>query len=408
MHAERLIERPQNVMARLTRSDTRHFGELIDTLYQSVQNPIAWKKAMAQFCQYITSDSGSIRVYTADWSRVFFSATHAFDSAFDAAYLQYFNQIDPISTAVRQSDHSLGSTFPLYNIQPAKELKKTEFYNDYMRPQDKHYILAGHISQASGTQILVGAQRSRSRQPFGATECERFKLLGPHLQQTLCLTELFAEKGVLISAFDRVLDTLSVGAFFLDRSGRIRYINPSAEAMMQAENLVANRQGRLVAIHEQRNALLQALIRRVLTNGPAKELPAIGGGVQLAPAKGDRGETTAIVVPWNQPSTFHAPIGPRIAIAVFIGSRMQPDLERGYLVGAYGLTPTEARLTARLVDRGRLEQAAEDIGVTQQTARDYLKSVFAKTDCRSQGNLISMILNSPSGLWGRHNHTGNP
>lgn len=326
MPAERLIEHPKSVMAHLTRHDTRQFGELINTLYQSIQNPLAWKEAMALFCQYIASDSGSIRIYTADWSRVFFSATHAFDPTLDAAYLQYFSRIDPISASVRRSDHTAGSTFPLYNIQPSKELKKTEFYNDYMRPQDKHYVLGCRISQLSGAQILVGAQRSRSRQAFGATECERFRLLAPHLQQTLRLTELFAEKGELISAFDRVLDTLSIGAIFLDRSGRIRYLNPSAEAMMRAENLVAIRQGRLVAIYERQNALLQALIRHVLSKGSAKDLPSIGGGVQLAPAKGDRGETTAIVVPWNQPSKFCVPIGPRIALAVFIGSRSRPGL----------------------------------------------------------------------------------
>jgi DNA-binding CsgD family transcriptional regulator len=42
---------------------------------------------------------------------------------------------------------------------------------------------------------------------------------------------------------------------------------------------------------------------------------------------------------------------------------------------AFGLTPAEARLAGRLVDEDSVETAADELGVTYETARKTLKRV---------------------------------
>lgn len=41
-----------------------------------------------------------------------------------------------------------------------------------------------------------------------------------------------------------------------------------------------------------------------------------------------------------------------------------------------------------------LEQAADDMGITIQTARSYLKSLFTKTDTHRQADLIRLVMGS--------------
>ena len=67
-----------------------------------------------------------------------------------------------------------------------------------------------------------------------------------------------------------------------------------------------------------------------------------------------------------------------------------PTLER--LMESFALTRSEARLTQSLVMGNALDSAAAAIGVTESSARTYLKRIFAKTDCSRQAELVSKVL----------------
>jgi DNA-binding CsgD family transcriptional regulator len=60
------------------------------------------------------------------------------------------------------------------------------------------------------------------------------------------------------------------------------------------------------------------------------------------------------------------------------------------LARAFGLTPAEARLASRLVDEDSVETAADKLGVTYETARKTLKSIFAKTNTHRQAQLVAL------------------
>ena len=57
----------------------------------------------------------------------------------------------------------------------------------------------------------------------------------------------------------------------------------------------------------------------------------------------------------------------------------------------YGLTQAEARLTCGLLKGERLEDYAERSGISMNTARTHLKSVFAKTDTNRQAELVRLL-----------------
>jgi DNA-binding CsgD family transcriptional regulator len=60
----------------------------------------------------------------------------------------------------------------------------------------------------------------------------------------------------------------------------------------------------------------------------------------------------------------------------------------------YGLTDAEARLTCALLEGARLEDYAERVGISMNTARTHLKSVFAKTDTDRQAELMRLLSRS--------------
>lgn len=58
---------------------------------------------------------------------------------------------------------------------------------------------------------------------------------------------------------------------------------------------------------------------------------------------------------------------------------------------AFRLTPAEARLAALLAIGETLENAADTLGVTKETARSRIKSIFQKTDTHRQATLVALL-----------------
>ncbi len=60
-------------------------------------------------------------------------------------------------------------------------------------------------------------------------------------------------------------------------------------------------------------------------------------------------------------------------------------------IESFALSKQEARLSLELASGASLKQAAHNIGIQYETARSYLKTIFAKTDCNSQMALVLKI-----------------
>lgn len=58
---------------------------------------------------------------------------------------------------------------------------------------------------------------------------------------------------------------------------------------------------------------------------------------------------------------------------------------------AFRLTPAEARLAALLAVGASLENAADTLGVTKETARSRIKAIFQKTDTHRQATLVALL-----------------
>jgi DNA-binding CsgD family transcriptional regulator len=57
----------------------------------------------------------------------------------------------------------------------------------------------------------------------------------------------------------------------------------------------------------------------------------------------------------------------------------------------FHLTNAEAKLAARLAGGEDIDAAAAALGVTRQTARSQLKSIFGKTDTHRQAELVALL-----------------
>ncbi len=83
------------------------------------------------------------------------------------------------------------------------------------------------------------------------------------------------------------------------------------------------------------------------------------------------------------------------SIALYLSEHKSAiDLSRLDVTVLFGLTPAESRLATALCDGASLNQYAEQQGVSSNTARIQLKSIFSKTNTNRQAELIKLLCTS--------------
>ncbi len=85
--------------------------------------------------------------------------------------------------------------------------------------------------------------------------------------------------------------------------------------------------------------------------------------------------------------------------AVIIGDPSRAIAPRPeHLRRLYGLTPTEARVAAAVVQGAGGQSAARELGMSVNTLRRHLKSVFIKTQVERQSELVRVLLSGIAAL----------
>ena len=65
----------------------------------------------------------------------------------------------------------------------------------------------------------------------------------------------------------------------------------------------------------------------------------------------------------------------------------------------FEVTPAEAKLIAHLVDGLTLTAASEALGVSRNTARAQLSSIFTKTGVNRQNHLVKLVSDAFARHW---------
>lgn len=79
------------------------------------------------------------------------------------------------------------------------------------------------------------------------------------------------------------------------------------------------------------------------------------------------------------------------ALLVFSDLSGGDEPEHGILKQVFGLTQAEDRLARHLARGLSLDQAAAASGIARDTARNQLRSIFAKAETRRQSELIALL-----------------
>lgn len=354
-------------------------------LWDSVLNDLAGLFADGHASLYLLheSDTAETTAFEA------LAATSHWDQAFLDSYGQHYWRLNPWSERVL--NRAVGEVTVSDTLVPRTNLERTEFFSDWLRPQQLLSGIGGTFLRRGGVSAHVSVLHA---DPITDEEtarlAEMMRRLLPHFARAAQIHQRLGDVVTQRDALETGLDRLSIGVILTDPTGRVSFSNRAAEALLRAGTaLRVDQRGLLCASQPNETTKLRQLIAAasIVLDDPRMEP---GGGLTLSDSGG--GDQLAVLVaPVSRNRPLLSLTAPKAAIFIAMptpsNQLSQPELRR-----LYGLTATEARIAGELAAGLSLKEIATRLDVSYETIRNHLKKIFIKTRTNRQSELVRLLL----------------
>ncbi len=229
------------------------------------------------------------------------------------------------------------------------------------------------VTEAGGTRATIALTRTRGR--FGAPDGALLRRIAPHLRRSLrAYAEIERQKAGSAVVAD-VMARLDFGWLKVDaRASVIESSNEATRLLQHGAGLRITSRGQLIAEDPAVGRRLSAALRAVI-DGRSDQPRALNISQE----------------PWID--LLLMPAG-NLATIYIQGDRRSLADRHEQLAELFGLLPSEARLALALSRGMTIAEAADALGLTTETARNYSKKIYAKMGARGQSDVVRYILTS--------------
>jgi DNA-binding CsgD family transcriptional regulator len=367
-------------------------NDFLDLVYDAALDPVLWTPVMERFADMVGGSGGWLsQLSTEDDSGADESDPLArVDPDWPARYIAHFADRNPLHHVDNAREYMRQWTPRILTDEDwmAKDqLVRTEFYNDFLRPQDIDSSMMIRLA-ARGVEIAtMNIGRATRRGQFERCELELAASVHPHLIRAFDLGRRFAPTRRLAGELATALDHSPHGLFILSDDGRLRHANRVAEALVGETHGLRVIAGRLTATNSADARRLAALIAAA----GALECERRAGGSMALPTPTRHAPLSITVAPVR--SERFAPVYRGHSILVCVTDlEASVKLPEQKLRDLFSLTPAEGRLALAIFEGLSPGEAATSFGISPHTARVQLGHIFAKTGANRQSELVRLMM----------------
>jgi DNA-binding CsgD family transcriptional regulator len=298
----------------------------------------------------------------------------------EAGEQDYMEHINAINPRMRRSlRHAAGSIIYEGMFIDEQRMDRSEFY-DWLGDQDLRYFLGSRLHDEGDISLFTSVEFTPKHGHPDTDKIEAFKRMAP-----LIGTAWRASKNVATASGGADMtawapDHLPWAIFAIDHNGTVVKMNASARELLASGDAVCVDDGTVRALDTRSAENLKQVLQRG-TQGHCAETLLYGAA--------GRPPLIAQIIPTN-PARIPNP-SPVVAVLYIWNPARRSERLSDVLARLYGFTQAEARLAQVLCSGVDLSHAAGQLGITRNTARNQLQSVFAKTGTRRQNELVVSI-----------------
>ncbi|WP_425128724.1 helix-turn-helix transcriptional regulator [Burkholderia lata] len=367
-------------------------SELIAQIYQGAMETPPWRSALALIRRRLDAKYVTLVLRAASIDRgapLSIAATESGEvvaNREEEAYNSHYHAIDPFvglpSDRVVAADEVFGATAWL----------ASDLYRHFLQPLDIRHVLGADLRTASEVECRFRVCRGHAAAPFSARDKAVCALLLPHLKRAVELHGRLDVTTTERTLYANTVDRMQIAMLTLDPHGAIVEMNEVARDILARQDGIRIARGTVEADDMQENRRLQKLIRHAVAGhrGTAPEV------IEAMPiSRGSDKPRLGVLVRTIGLSEWSGDNHRRPAVSLLLRDpERKPQGERAILKKLYDLTPAETSIALLLTNGLTLEEAADASGISKNTARAHLRSIFSKTGATRQATLVRILLGS--------------
>jgi len=367
---------------------------LVDLVYEAALDPARWNACLTALCEATHSVAAALTVHDhaeATRRNLWWANTDPELIAEDEAWAARNPFILAGAPHLRT-----GFVCRSHEIIDARDVKRTPYFHEYLRRVDFLEHIAACVVRERDVSSMLFLPRHVAQQPHDTSDVALVRALLPHLQRALAIHRRFEALAGVSAAVSEVLDRLPFGVVLLDDQRRSLLVNRAAQAAIDAnDGLGLARDGGVRAHAATPQAKLSRLIEDACATGSGNGLAA--GGTLLVSRPSGKRAFAVLVTPLRVSDQRFGTPHPVAALFVSDPERDGADPHE-ILRRLYGFTPAESAVAWLLLAGKRVSDITDALAITENTARTHVKRVLAKADCRTQAELVRVLLSGPVAL----------
>lgn len=274
---------------------------------------------------------------------------------------------------------------------PRAQLLKSEYYELFLKPFDIYYIAGIDWLYEKDSRISIRFTREKSQGDFTEEEKSFFRLLIPHLEQSvtlgLQLRQLDSERQIYADSISR----RSIGIFTLDKHSNILQSNAKGDAFLKSADGFHQVQNKIklnnASLHERfTQYLLQAI--DAVRHHDRPQVNALS-----VPRDNGKPPYQLMIKPMPVSAHDESDITPYVTLLI---QDPEKNLEISVrtLMDLYQLTMSEATIAILLAEGHTADDVARELDIKKNTVRAHLRSMFVKMGVTQQSMLVTLVLTS--------------
>jgi integral membrane sensor domain MASE1/DNA-binding CsgD family transcriptional regulator len=261
--------------------------------------------------------------------------------------------------------------FPLY--AEGKLQAVLAFFSTTNQAPDKHLL---YIVQSIAEQLGRILERQRGQQ---------------QQREAVAISDALNLTTIRSNALEATLNGLSSGVYLTDRHGRIVYMNRAAKRQIDTSNAICVANNRLAPTDRMARLALARAIDEAI--GDEADLPTSGFTIALPGTDNAGLIATVLPLAHGEPqSSCGAILG---MAAIFVQDPVViPPFPGEAFAKLYGLTKSELSMLLAMTPGLSVKEAAEMLGIGENTAKTHLQHIHSKTGTSKQTELIRLFMSS--------------
>lgn len=262
-----------------------------------------------------------------------------------------------------------------------RDMDRHEFYDWLRGLAGFRYMLGSRLYDDGDVSVFHSVEFSTQHGHPETEKIANFRRIAPAVGNAWRLRKRISQNEQMSGTPVWFPDHLPWSIFALDAFGMVSGSNASAQTMLERRDVVEIADGTLRALHRGSATAFCELIRTGLAGTASETLVEVkSGGLPRI----------AQILPVN-PSRIAAPV--QVVALVYIQDAANRSRKIGAVLGRlYGFTPAEMKLADILATGIDLFAAAEELGLSRNTVRNRLQSMYAKSGTRRKSEFLVKVL----------------